>query len=211
MLGLRAAWAGEIFVISGKSWQSVRAVADELPPLSELVPAPILEGMTTGEGLFPELPAEALETKAGQALSFKLARSRAKGAALLILRQQGYTRKQIGQLLGMAPNAVRVALNRARAQGKLNELRGILENDSLALAVEGLNYHLEKRDKDAIFKHLEGMGHWKSYSNNKTDGGGATTLPPLTVNIQVAQLAPGVSGQPVVVSEPMGKPREDEP
>lgn len=177
-----------------------------LPPvLTEALELP--PGPDIGEAVFPELPPDALETEHGKQISFKLARSRAKAAALIALRTQGYTRKEIGRLLGMSPNAVRVALNRARAAGKLNELRAILENDSTAMAIEGLNYHLEKRDKDAIFKHLEGMGHWKSYSNNKSEGGGTTTLPPLQVNIQFAAQPAGAI---VATSEPMGAPREDE-
>lgn len=197
------------FRFSGELCFTLAVVAEKLP-IEQALPPVLTEALglppvSDEDALFPPLPPEA-DTPHAKEISFKLARSRAKAAALIALRQQGYTRKEIGRLLGMHPNAVRVALNRARSQGKLNELRAVLENDSLALAVEGLNYHLEKRDKDAIFKHLEGMGHWKSYSNNKSEGGGSTTLPPLQVNVSFNNAPVGA----VIASEPMGTPREDD-
>jgi hypothetical protein len=83
----------------------------------------------------------------------------------------------------------------------------VLEHDSLALAVEGLNYHLARRDKDAIFKHLEGMGQWKSYGHQKHDGAGAFHLPALQVNIQVA---PGRPDREPVSLDVLGQPRTDD-
>lgn len=153
--------------------------------------------------LFPGLPDDAALSKLGQSITERQAKHRLKAAALLALQQQGYSRREISRMLGMSVNAVRMALNRARKAGRLNDLRNILEHDSLALAIEGLNHHLRLKDKDAIFKHLEGMGQWRSYQHNKHDGVPPGGMPALQVVVQVQ------AGAPVVESVPLGTPRED--
>jgi hypothetical protein len=111
----------------------------------------------------------------------------------------------MGRMLHMTPNAVRMALNRARKAGKIEDLRYLLENDCMALAVESLQHHLRLQDKEATFKHLEGMGVWKTYAHSRHEGGPTLTLPALQVNVQVA------AGAPVIESVPIGVPRGDEP
>lgn len=157
--------------------------------------------------LFPNLPPELGELNDyAKGVTEKNAKARLKATALLILKQQGHTRREIGRMLGMTANAVRVALSRARAAGKINELRGILENDSLALAIDSLNHHLLKKDKDATFKTLEGLGHFRSYQHQKHEGPLAG-MPALTINIVNA---PNDGGQQQIIgSAPIGTPRAD--
>lgn len=157
--------------------------------------------------MFPALPAGVDDTDYTRGVNERTARARSKAAALLILKQQGYTRREIGRMLGMTANAVRVALNRARATGRLNDLRSVLENDSLALAIEGLNHHLRKKDKDAVFKTLEGLGHFRNYNNSKMEGGAGFVMPSLSVTIVNAPNA----GEQMIVSQPVGQPRVDKP
>ena len=163
--------------------------------------------------LFPELPdtkafGGPLNKYAESLNSYQKAR-RLRSQAILLLREQGYSRKEIGKLCGMTPNAVRQALTRARREGKLNELRSILENDSLALAIESLNHHLLAKDKDATFKTLEGLGQFRAYNNSKHEGTPGFTMPALTVN--VVAVAPPAAGAPAGEpgEAPLGVPRED--
>jgi hypothetical protein len=158
--------------------------------------------------MFPALPAEIEGANDyAKGLTERNAKARLKASAILILRQQGYNRREIGRMVGLTPNAVRVALWRARQAGKLNELRGILENDSLALAIESLNFHLKAKDKDATFETLKGLGQFRDYNNSKIDGAPAFTMPALQVTIVNA---PNAGGQQIV-SAPIGVPREDAP
>lgn len=154
--------------------------------------------------LFPGLPDAAKDSKLGKAIAERLTKQRLKAAAILTLQSQGFSRREIGRMCGMSPNAVRMALNRARKLGRLNDLRSVLENDSMALAVEGLNHHLRLKDKDAIFEHLKGMGQWRSYNNNKHDGVPAGGLPDLNVVVNV------VAGAPRPDVQALGVPRVDE-
>lgn len=156
--------------------------------------------------MFPALPKELgrLNDFAAQT-NERDVKARLRATAILVLKQQGYNRREIGRMCGMTPNAVRVALWRARSAGRLNDLRDVLQNDSMALAIEGLNYHLKKKDKDAIFKTLEGLGEFKSYNNNKNDGAAGYVMPALTVTIVNA---PNQGGEQIV-STPVGSPRID--
>lgn len=166
--------------------------------------APPADGPPLEELLFPNLPEIAKDSKLGKAITERLAKQRLRAVAIITLQQQGFSRREIGRLCGMSPNAVRMALTRARAAGRLNDLRSILENDSMALAVEGLNHHLRLKDKDAIFEHLKGMGQWRSYNNNKHDGVPAGGLPELNVVVNV------VAGAPRPEVQALGVPRADD-
>lgn len=178
--------------------------AVEMRPARPDEPAPV----PIEDVLFPDLPAELGELNDfAKTLTEKNVKAKMRATALLVLKQQGYNRREIGRMLNMTPNAVRVALNRARQAGKLNDLRSILESDSAALAIESLNFHLQKKDKDATFKTLEGLGHFRNYNNSKMEGGVGFQMPSLTVTIVNAPNA----GQQAIVSNPIGTPREDTP
>lgn len=156
--------------------------------------------------MFPELPKELGELNDfAKELTERDAKVRLKANAILILRQQGKNRREIGRMLGMTPNAVRVALWRARKAGRLNDIRSILENDSAARAVESLNYHLDKKDKDSTFKTLEGLGLFRSYNNSKMEAGAGFVMPALNVTIVNAPN----QGEQQIVSTPIGVPRKD--
>lgn len=157
--------------------------------------------------MFPDLPPDVRDLNdAAKQVHERNVRTRMRSTVMLVMRQQGYTRREIGKFLNITPNAVRVALNRARAAGKLNDLRAILENDSLALAVESLNFHLKKKDKDLTLETLKGLGQFKSYNNTKNEGAPGFTMPSLTVTVVNA---PNHAGEQVIVSAPVGTPRED--
>jgi predicted transcriptional regulator len=160
--------------------------------------------------LFPNLPAEVVELASTNIFARdeceRARKSRLRATAMLMLRHQGYSGRQIAQMLGTSHSAVRMAMVRARREGRLKELQGVLESDSAALAVESLNHHLKKKDKEATFETLRGLGHFRTYSNidNKHAAGGGV-MPPLTVNIVNAP-----TGQTMfVTAEPMGVARED--
>jgi hypothetical protein len=168
--------------------------------LEDLAAGRLPEGFV--DALAPALPDNLDHSKpAVKRESAAVAAARVRAAAIIGLRLQGKKRREIAQILGMTPIAVKFVLVRARRRGWLNDVDADLRADSAALAVEGLNALLEKRDKDAVFKTLEGLGHFKSYKHN--EGGVAThELPSLNVNILNAPSTP----QPVVS---VGKPRED--
>src|SRR4051812_31107430 len=99
--------------------------------------------------MFPALPENLSPLNDfAQQTNARNVRSRIRASAILALRSQGFNRMEIGKMVGLTPNAVRVALYRARRAGAINDLRDILQNDSMALAIESLNYHLKKKDKD---------------------------------------------------------------
>lgn len=139
-------------------------------------------------------------------------KARLRGQALLALANSGYTRAQIAKLLGLKENTVKVALWRARAAGRLNDLRNILEHDSTALAVDTVNYHLRKKNADVAIEHLKGVGYYKNHSHMKHDGVPVGGMPPLTVNVVVQNAIGGampVTPETFDVSEmSVGVPRE---
>jgi hypothetical protein len=104
----------------------------------------------------------------------------------------------------MTPNAVRVALNRARAANKLNDIATVLGSESAALAVESLNSHLKKKNLDATLETLKGLGHFRNYNNSKNEHVGSAGMPALVVNV----MAPAV-GAVQIATAPVGVPRED--
>jgi predicted transcriptional regulator len=178
------------------------------------------------DGLIDELEAEARMSEPGswteksavarlkflQGSNEQAVRARIRANRLIALAQAGYTRRQIAKLLGLKPNTVKVALWRARSSKRLNDLRDMLENDTSALAVDTVNHHLRKHDKDVAIEHLKGMGFYKNHSNVKNEGGSGFTMPPLTVNVLVKNdlgAAP-VTPETFDTSEMcVGVPRED--
>lgn len=179
---------------------------------AELRPA-VEAQLAIDEIMFPDIPRSALTaddklemTKYAVVERDAQARRRFRAQAILLMRERGYSVRDIARMIGSSPKGVAQALYRARKAGRLDDLRGVLEHDSLALAVDGLNHHLRAKDKEAIFETLKGLGQFRQYHNNKHDGMPSGGMPPLTVNIVNA--APG-SAQALVVSEPMGTPRED--
>jgi predicted transcriptional regulator len=159
-----------------------------------------------GETLFPNLPRFPDGddgTPYAKDVDVRVVRQRLRAQVLLTLRAQGFSVPETARMVGMTPTAVKKALTRARAAGRLNDLRGILRNDSLARAVDGLNHHLDKKDKDAIFKTLDAVGGevgWQAGRQAPSVTGGAQ-LPPLQltiVNQLGATVAPAVTaGGPI--------------
>jgi predicted transcriptional regulator len=183
----------------------------EITPAAAVVPAAVQVPLE--DVMFPVLDLsgvpESAETRRRRAAQSDTPETRrVKANTLLLMQTQGYSRKDIGKTLGMTETAVKHALTRARHANRLDDLRRTLEIDSRALAIEGLNYHLEKRDKEAIFKTLKGLGDFRTYTNNRHDSGGVLGMPPLTVTIVNN---PGTVGraEKIIESSPMGAPRED--
>lgn len=179
----------------------------ELRPEMVVVDAVPVPEVPIEDVMFPALPPAVCESQSSASRAFVQActTGRARASAILILQQQGHSSREIGKMLGLSDVAVRQALSRARRAGRLNDLRQILENDSTALAVESLNHHLRAKDKQATFKHLEGMGHWKKFNNNTNEGSPTFVMPKLEVTVINA---PNMGGQQIV-SMPVGVPRED--
>lgn len=170
--------------------------------------APAAADESIEDVLFPPLPPGLdPENKRVKEITERDLKTKFRATALLVLRMQGYSRREIGQLMGMTPNCVRVSLNRARQKGHLGDLRAILENDSAALAVESLNFHLKKKDKDVTVETLKGLGHFRTYNHSKMEGVAGASMPALSVTIVNAPNADG--GQQAIVSTPVGMPRED--
>jgi DNA-binding CsgD family transcriptional regulator len=173
----------------------------------EMIPAvaPAKPELSDAEVLFPALPELGEQNEYAAITNTARVKARLRATALLTLRSQGHNTREIGRMLGMTPHAVQMALWRARKAGRLNDLRHILENDSAALAIDSLNFHLKKKDKDATFKTLEGLGHFKNYNHNAGTGGPVFQMPALTVTVVNA---PNQGGQQLL-SAPIGQPRED--
>lgn len=138
----------------------------------------------------------------------------ARRSALIALVKAGHPQRKIGEMLGLKPNAVRVAIWRARTDGHLNDLREMLNNEVSALAIDTVRHHLKKRNADVAVEHLKGVGLYKNHSNQKIDGPGAGgfQMPPFQVNIVMQQTAgvPTVTPATFDVSEgAIGVPRED--
>lgn len=169
------------------------------------IPATLLADLTAEAKDGTKSAVKRLQTAIGH--NARSTKSRLYGQSLIALRQAGHSPKQIAELLDMEPNAVRVALWRARKAGELNDLRDLLAHDTTALAIDAVNSAISKRDKkgkyaDVAVKHLEGLGYYKNHSQVKTDGavGGMTAL---QVNVVVQQSTPEapITAQAFDVSE----------
>jgi hypothetical protein len=174
--------------------------------------SPSLEDVVAPAGIdVIEIPSAVATLQAKLGTNEQTVRMRVNAQALLALAQAGHTRRQIATALKMTPNAVKVALWRLRSAGLLNDLRDKLANDSAALAVDSLNFHLRKKDKDVTIETLKGLGHFKNHSNTKHEGGaGGFALPPLQVNVVFNQGAQPLPGQAPDFSEAVvGVPRDD--
>lgn len=139
-------------------------------------------------------------------------RVRMRDNAMIALVHAGHDRFSIAKLLGVKPNAIKVALWRARRRGELNDLRLILENETSALAVDAINHALRKKDATIAVEHLKGVGLYKNHSFVRNDGVPPSGLPPLQVNV-VVQNSPtmaAVTAETFDVSPAaLGVPRED--
>lgn len=114
----------------------------------------------------------------------------ARRSALIALVKAGHSSRKIGEMLGLKPNAVRVAIWRARNDGHLNDLREMLNNEVSALAIDTVKHHIKKKNADVAIEHLKGVGLYKNHSNVKNEGGGAGfQMPPLQVNVVVQNQA----------------------
>lgn len=138
--------------------------------------------------------------------------SKARAAAIVAMRLGGMKSREIGKVLGIKPDMVRMVLYRARKNGTCTDIRVLLENDSAALALESLNTHLRKKDKDVTLETMKGLGYFKHYSNNKNEGGAAFTMPALQVNVVLQHGGPApLPGQAHDFSEAaVGTPRVDD-
>lgn len=114
-------------------------------------------------------------------------RRRARGQAVLIMKTSGMTRRQIGRVLNISENAVKMILIRARRANRLNDLRDILEHDVAANAIDRVNGAIlnKKSEKgvDVAVKTLEGLGHFRNYSHSKNEGAAGASMPALQVNV----------------------------
>lgn len=158
------------------------------------------------------VPTAVAALKAALGTSDVKVQQRARAQAILAMANAKMSKAQIAKALEMKPNAVKVALWRLRSKGLLNDLRDILENDSAALAVDSLNYHLKKKDPDLTAETLKGLGFFKNHSHAKHEGGGSGfTMPPLQVNVVFGAGAVPLPGQAPDFSEAVvGTPRVDE-
>lgn len=86
----------------------------------------------------------------------------ARVAVVAALAAEGYTRRQIADALQMSISGVDWCKRKARAEGKLvdgaKEMLELVRTEGLPLAVEGLLFHLRKRDKGMITRVLEAQG-----------------------------------------------------
>lgn len=163
---------------------------------------------------FPDLPADVESDEKSslvKAIRARQTRARLRAAALITLKGQGYSYGQIAEMVGLSVNAVKLACKRARARGKLNDLRATLENESMALAVDSLNHHLRAKDKQMTIEHLKGMGQYRHYNNNHNDGVPGFTMPALQVNVVVQAGMPAPTPETFDVSDgEIGVPRVDD-
>lgn len=173
--------------------------------------------LTPEDVAFPELPpapddiTEA-EKKVRTMTAGRIAKARLRAKLLFSLRAQQYSYGEIAQITGLSVNAVKKALKRARAAGVGGEsIQKMLAQESTELAVESLNHHLRNRDKSMTIAHLKGMGHYRNYSHNKSEGMPGFTMPALQVNVTVQNGEALPPGAAIDVSDgAIGVPRTDD-
>ena len=193
----------------------VAAIEGEKLPDPLSIPAEVIADLTAAAEGQEESSSAVQRLKDAIGTNTASVKARERDNQLVALIQAGHTQRKIGELLGLKPNAVRVALWRARHRGVLNDLRSRLEHDTTALAIDTVNYHIKtKKSESAAIEHLRGMGFYKNHSNVKNEGGGAGgfQMPPLQVNVVVQnnQGAAHVTPETFDVSEgAIGVPRED--
>lgn len=156
---------------------------------SALVPAAKAEAPDLVDVAFPELPeVEPIEDDAKAEAARKMTagriqKQRLRAKLLFALRAQNYSHGQIAELTGLSVNAVKKALRRARDAGIFESATRILQTESTELAIESLNHHLRRHDKEMTKAHLKGMGFYKNYSNQKNETPAGFQMPPFQVNI----------------------------
>lgn len=155
------------------------------------------------------LPGVAVEarTRAGRPpLTKNQIRNRAMGVYALLF--QGYRVSEIAKALKISRQTVWRAMNEGKKLGiaKQETVADIIQridDEALPMAVEGLKHHLAKRDKDAIFKTLEGRGALVSHQSVKTTGGGPPAAFKIEIQGDVERI--GVMGQMVGVPRTEGE------
>lgn len=122
----------------------------------------------------PPLPAVKPRKKFERTLPHELYEARVEIVAAMM--QQGYTRARVAHALHMSLPAVAWCITQARKRELLQsgviEAIGRLNDEAVPLAVEGLLHHLGKKDKEAVFKTLEGRGLLVHHASNKNESTG---------------------------------------
>ena len=133
-------------------------------------------------------------------------RAAARREAILAFSVQGYTQKEIGEILGMTHSAVRNVLYEMRKRGAANDSELKLDHRIVPAAVEQMEAMIAAGDKDAIFTVLKGRGLLKQHTAGPVPSG-PTMLTQLVVKFE---MPPGTTEKPVLQGQVVGVAREAE-
>lgn len=128
-------------------------------------------------------------------------------AAIIAMRTEGLTNKQIAEKLGLAVPTIGVILQKARKELHLSDLVDRVEHRAVPTAVDNLIEGLDKGDKDYTLATLKGVGVFRSHSVGKSDQPAQDNRNVLIVKIEMpAGLVPGQLPA-VAVGNIVGVPR----
>lgn len=118
-----------------------------------------------------------------------------------VLKLRGYKTTEVAKILGTDARRVIRVLRQARQDGNLDDVLADLKFEALPLAVEKLIDKLEKGDWEAVRETLRGLGAFRTYTQQTSDGGGDNR----TLNVQfIMPPAPQAVNPRGIV----GRPRE---
>jgi hypothetical protein len=169
------------------------------------------------ETLFPPLlslsPALRLRVNEKLAATTRLEEFREKAASILEMASQGYNQRAIARGLAIPDQVVKLALRRARKAGLIDDTGDILAHEVAPEAAKVVMHHLVRhKDRGTAIETLKGLGRFRTFANNKHEGGGGgSAMPPLQVNVVFPQGSMHLPGAPALdVSEAVvGTARED--
>ena len=136
-----------------------------------------------------------------------------RAAVIVALKSQGYSTAEIAKQTRLTPQEIKTALRLARLSGALTDTLLDLPNRALPQAIENLVAALENPKHEhhwpATIETLHGLGAFKQYKNNTSDGAGGVS--PLQVNFVMKD---GGDVPTIIVNGPRGEiggvAREDE-
>lgn len=132
-------------------------------------------------------------------------RSTRRTVAMAAMAVQGFTAKEIAQIMNVEPNTVEKALYRMRRRGRLVDSEDKLDHGIIPEAIEQLMLLVKGGDREAILAALKGRGFFKHHA-----AGGKETGVAVQTNLVVRFEVPGGGEKPALVGQVVGVARGGE-
>jgi hypothetical protein len=128
-----------------------------------------------------------------------------RAAKAIAYRMLGYDVPSIAREMNETESSVKRHLMAGRRQGVLVDIEDRLQHHAAAIATDQLITLIEAGDKEAVFKTLSGLGHFRTHSSIKSDGPADRTIQ-LQVNVEMPTGARGNLNTPLT-GQITGSPR----